>query len=65
MEYLSSRKHHQEDELDAFFKSMASTKAKLKCKIHELVYRAEMETMYEASCYLKQRLTEGVSEAWC
>lgn len=57
MEYLNSRKHHQEDELDAFFKSMASsmrkmpehTKAKLKFKIHELVHRAEMEAMYEAS----------------
>lgn len=57
MEYLGSRKQHQEDELDAFFKSMATsmrkmpahTKAKLKFKIHELVHMAEMESMYEAS----------------
>ncbi|KAL7379593.1 hypothetical protein ABVT39_002008 [Epinephelus coioides] len=55
LEYLEGRKQQQEDELDTFFKSMATsmrkmpenTRAMLKFKIHELVHRAEMETMYQ------------------
>ncbi|XP_041946920.1 uncharacterized protein LOC121708387 [Alosa sapidissima] len=56
VDYLEGRKK-EEDDLDLFFKSMATRmrkmplhiRCKLKFRIHEMVHRAEMETMFTSS----------------